>query len=52
MRAIIDSAKPAGEIDRELAMEGLPQRLRQDEEEIKSLEGQLHVLSTRIDSFD
>ena len=31
-------------------MEGLPQRLRQDEEEIKSLEGRLHILSTRIEA--
>ena len=50
IRSLVDGSKSAAEIERDLAAAGLPQRLRQDEEEIKFLEGQLHVFSTRIDA--
>ncbi len=51
IRSLVDGSKPAAEIERDLAAAGLPKRLQQDEEEIKSIEGQLHVLLTRIDAL-
>lgn len=50
IRSLIDGTKPAADIDREIAERGLPQRLRQDEEEIKSLEARLVSLSARMDA--
>jgi hypothetical protein len=49
IRSLIDEAKSSAAIERDVAMAGLPQRLGQDEEDIKSLEASLHQMSMRID---
>lgn len=52
IRSLIDGAKSSADMERDAAIIGLPQRLRQDEEELRSLAGQLHSLAMRIDSSD
>jgi len=52
IRDLIGSTKLSSDIDREVALTALPQRLREDEEEIKSLEALLLSLSTRVDASD
>ncbi len=49
LRKHIDGAKPAADIERDVAFSGLPQRLRHDEDEIKSLDQKVRTLSERIE---
>jgi hypothetical protein len=50
IRASIDGAKSAADIERESAITELPQRLSRDEKEIKSIEENLGLLLERMDS--
>lgn len=51
IRASIDGAKSAADIERESAITELPQRLSRDEKEIKSIEEKLGLLLERMDSL-
>ena len=52
IRTLIDSAKLSSDIDREVALKAIPQRLQHDEEEIRSLEARTLSLSRRMDAAD
>ena len=50
IRKLIESAKSAAEVERDTAVAELPERLRRDEEEVKSLETRLAGIATKVET--
>lgn len=47
---LIESSKPAHEVERDYALSKLPERLHKDEEQLQSLEAHVRSLTARIDA--